>query len=429
MLVLFSCRTTKVTTNTDVVPIVVPDNPDVPINPVVKDTVKMDPIDIIEVEDTLKDYIETKKFQIALMLPFSLDDYNLNTSDAMNLNFKKSSSMAIEFYQGFEMAIDEIQQSVLNAEVYVLDTRNNSQNVTQLLNSPPFPKVDLVIGPVFNKNLRIASTYCAKNEIAMISPLSSSSSITSDNPFYYAANGTSVTHYEKLVNHLKKMYPSDTVHVIHNGTQKEKDAIDLIKEINQERFKDDPIAFEEIHLEMSGTPFELKEHFDSLSIQIVLVPSYSEEFCNYALNQMAQIKTYFPSVVFGMPTWNTYKNINYDYYEWLQVHITQSYWVNEFNIDVANMKRDFNNKYGIDPTQYAYQGYDLANYVATCLADIKKIRKHKEQFFVSDQNQIGLQTKFQFKPRMKESSEEINYWDNSYIHVLKFENYMFNKVD
>ncbi len=82
------------------------------------------------------------------------------------------------------------------------------------------------------------------------------------------------------------------------------------------------------------------------------------------------------------------------------------------------------------PSEYSFQGYDLASYVLNYLAKNSKILSvDRENFFTQDVLDIGLQSKFKFIPRKNEAEKVINYWDNSYIHVLKFENYTFNKVD
>ena len=175
--------------------------------------------------------------------------------------------------------------------------------------------------------------------------------------------------------------------------------------------------------------FDLKREFEYLDSHIVFIPSYDEVFTNYALNQLAQIKTKYPSVVFGMPTWINFSQVNYDYFEWLQVHLTAPWWTDEFNLKVANTKHDFALKYSIEPSEYAFQGYDLARFVIAKLGRTGQVKRDKEQFFTVDEyEQQGLQTNFEFEPRYSDGTNKIDYWDNRYIHILKFENYRYNKV-
>lgn len=426
--VLFSCNATKTTTTTTVVvPVVKPDVP-VPI----EDTVVIPPVIVEEpvVKDTIKPIEIKKDYKIAVMLPFNVDMYNFNPFDLQEVNFNKASAMSIEFYQGFQLALDAIQTSEINAEIYVFDTKNDENAVKKILNSAPFPKVDLIIGPVYNKNLRIAAEFAKKNKIPLISPLSSSSSITENNTYYYTANGTADAHHEALMKHIQQSYPNDTLIIIHDNTPDERAVINNIKKINTDFYSESPTYIHEIEASIDDGLRNIKSQFDSLSTHLVLIPSNNEMYTTYVLSQLAQIKTYYPSIVFGMPNWNKFNNINYDYFEWMKVHLTESYWINESNLDVINFEQAYYIHNHIKPSEFAFQGYDLANYVLAYIAHNRdQLTDEKERFFTVDVLDQGLQTKFFFIPRENSTNSKVDYWDNSYIHMVKFENYKYNKVD
>ena len=146
--------------------------------------------------------------------------------DTTLVPFNRASKMAIEFYQGFTLALDEVDQNSIQADIFVFDTKNSPSTTRKILNANDFPDMDIIIGPIFNKNLRIAAEYCKHNKIPMISPLSSSSSVTNQNPYYHSANGTSQSHYEALAHHITKKFPNDRLYIIHNGSQQEREIID-----------------------------------------------------------------------------------------------------------------------------------------------------------------------------------------------------------
>jgi hypothetical protein len=425
--VLFSCRTVKPVVDPSFTPNIVEPSVD---EVVIADTTRPSAEVVIPViEDSVNISPAKRSYKIAVLLPFSINSYQPEFQDAATANFKRSTEIALEFYQGFEWAMTSMEQSAIDAEIFVYDTRNDPVKLRSILNSASFGEADLIIGPIFNDNLRITAEYCKKNKIPMISPLSSSTDITSRNPYYYSANGTADAHYEALARHIKAFYPSDTVHIIHNSTNKSKEVIRTLKQINRTILQEDPIYYEEIPMTTESNTFDLRSEFDSLSTHVVLIPSYDEVFTNYALNQLAQIKTYYPSVVFGMPTWSKFKNVNYDYLEWLQVHLTQSYHLEEQNTDIIEMTRQFDERFQMQPSAYAFQGYDLAHLVVSYLASRSGLNiRDKEMFFALDTPLEGLQTGFQFLPVYSKGTDEIDFWDNKYMHILKFADYTFNKV-
>lgn len=427
-LLIASCGSSRQVADEDddnVVPIVVVDpSEDTDTSDTVDPVVIVDPVEPDEPED-----IPEKKYTIALLLPFNLDQYEIEFMDVETTSVNRSTSMALEFFQGFDFAVAEMDQYDVEAEIHVFDTQNSVSTTERILKSPSFPDVDLIIGPVYNNNLKVASKYCKRNEIPMISPLSSSHGITSDNPFYYTANATSESHYESIVDYMHQLYPEDTIHIIHEGTSKERFVIERFKAYNTDTYKEDANHINEILMTKEDNAEYLKSDFDSLDNHVVLLPSSNETYTTYVLSQLAQINNYRPSVVFGMPTWKRFKNLNYDYLEWLQVHVSHSYWIDKFNMNVSNMTQDFTFKYGMEPSEFAYQGYDLAYLVIDFLAGQTIGNQNKEQCFTDDKPYEGVQTSFEFIPRLSPDGEEIMYWDNKHTHILKFENYSFNKVN
>ena len=161
--VLFSCRTTPPVVTPDIVPVVVPEKDN---TETAADTVRPPAYDIvldtIDVETDVELDIK-RDFKVAVLLPFSLDKYNYNPIDLEDMEFSRATQMAIEFYQGFKMAVEEVGSIYFNAEFFVFDTKNSEAQTKAILKKSPFPDVDMMIGPIYNKNLRIAADYCKQN--------------------------------------------------------------------------------------------------------------------------------------------------------------------------------------------------------------------------------------------------------------------------
>lgn len=55
-------------------------------------------------------------------------------------------------------------------QVHIIDLDSDTMAARATLNKPPFPDVDVIIGPVFNNNLRVFSRYARERKIPVISP-------------------------------------------------------------------------------------------------------------------------------------------------------------------------------------------------------------------------------------------------------------------
>lgn len=428
---LLACRATR--TDVVVAPVVLPGKPGVPAETETTTPEKpAEPVVVapeVEEKEEESPALPARKYTIALLLPLGLNNYEAYYGDTAAVGFKRHTEIALEFYQGFGFALETMRQTAVQAEVFLFDTRNDANTVRRLLNGPDFPDADLLVGPVFNDNLRVAAEFCKKKKIPLISPLSSSPDITEENPYYYSANATELSHLEALLTFVHDRHPGKGLYILHQETERELEKLKAFDALNQSLFPRSPVKTTRIKLSTGGSSADLRTALDSTRNQLVFIPSYDEVYSNYALNQLAQLKASHQITVFGMPNWTDFRSANYDYYEWLGLHLTQSYWLDETAGEVARLQSEMEQRYGLPPTPYTWQGYDLAHYVIAHLASLPLKPRHKEQFFTADDLYNGVQTGFLFRPLMTPDGQSVDFWDNKYLHILKFEHYAFRKVD
>jgi ABC-type branched-subunit amino acid transport system substrate-binding protein len=454
LFVFSACKTTSVANGTEIVhPVVV--DPTIP-HPKEEKVEKEDiPIEVVEekedkeVKEDKKDkdddekeqptkvdkMVETeipvgkKDYNVGLILPFTLWSYEYDLEkDTFSFEFSRATETAIEFYQGFKMGLDELKNSSIELDIYVSDDQNSTKRIQNLIDDSSLLDMDLLIGPVFNSNLRVVAEYCKTNKIPIISPLSSSSDITTNNPYYYSANGTEIAHLEALLKHIHQNFPDKTLKILHNNTPHELKVITSIENIINSQYKKNPIQLDTIAITTKSKSESIKYRLDSLQNNIILIPSSQEIFTSFALNFLIELYKKHPMTVYGMPAWRNFSKLNYDYLERLNVHLSSAYWVNDTQAEASKFLEKFTTRYEMPPTEYAYQGYDLAHFVVAYLSKTVNSKKTKERFLSLEEPSKGLQTSYDFIPRRNFETDLIEYWDNQFIHILKFENYAFKKV-
>ena len=146
------------------------------------------PIKIIRKKPLFNLLKSNKKLDVALLLPF----YK-NLNDTLVASFKKKdaadrvilgkSNMALDFMQGITLALDSLEKLGLNINLVVYDTRNDSLKVVEIIKSRILDTVDIIIGPIYSKNMQLVCDKYGndKNKI-IISPLSKSSDFLKANP-------------------------------------------------------------------------------------------------------------------------------------------------------------------------------------------------------------------------------------------------------
>jgi ABC-type branched-subunit amino acid transport system substrate-binding protein len=83
------------------------------------------------------------------------------------------------------LALDSLKKLGLNAEVYVYDIKNDTNQTKKILNKSELKGLDLVIGPFFPENADFVAKWCKINRVRMVCPVLLQTSILKGNPFVY----------------------------------------------------------------------------------------------------------------------------------------------------------------------------------------------------------------------------------------------------
>ncbi len=123
----------------------------------------------------LEDYIiNTKKKNLVVLLPFSLDRINMDSLDVNKELLKSDATLriAIDFYSGVLMATEFAKDKGITTHIDIYDTEANINRVTALLQSKNFNAIDAVIGPLLSKNIEKTASELEHLDIPVFSPLS-----------------------------------------------------------------------------------------------------------------------------------------------------------------------------------------------------------------------------------------------------------------
>ena len=127
--------------------------------------------------DSLSDF-STKK--VVLMLPFGLNrittDSLSNAEDIIKKN--RALRISLDFHSGVLLALETAKQQGISTDLRVYDTEyvrgeaaTNARKVERIITANDFSDVDVVIGPLLASNFNRASSILARQNIPLISPM------------------------------------------------------------------------------------------------------------------------------------------------------------------------------------------------------------------------------------------------------------------
>lgn len=375
-------------------------------------------------------------YNVAVMLPFMSDKFNTN-----NGRIYEKSKTAINFYGGMELAFKELEREGINLNVTVMDTKASEVEVGKLLQKSEVANANLIIGPIKKGNVKKTANFAKSRRKVFISPISASSGLSTDNPYYLQVSPSLKTHCEAITRHVLEKYDADQVVLVCRNKGAETSRL---------RY------FNEAHQLITGNAYEpnfkqylvpdVSSEFNNIDVTnylhpskktVFIVPSWSSEsFINSFLRVVriaknANIEASKQAVVYGMPKWQEYKKISYDYYEDLNVHISSSYYLDPANNDIKGFKQRYYNEYGTIPDHNAFIGYDVTRYFARMMA------KHGDQFQskIIDEEDKYLHTKFSFLPVAPSNATSgndnfrVEQYENKHVNILEFKQFYFQIAD
>lgn len=104
-------------------------------------------------------------YKIGILLPFSSDG-----SDAQN----KNAEAILDYYSGAKLALDDLERDGLKSTVYVWDIQSkDSSDLVKLSKSSEFNSLDVLIGPISQRDVNILSKNLTNPNLLWVSPLRS----------------------------------------------------------------------------------------------------------------------------------------------------------------------------------------------------------------------------------------------------------------
>ena len=349
----------------------------------------------ININDTInkiqsKIFSQQDSFIVLVFLPFYLD----SASSAISAT-KRS---AFEYYKGVKLAINELQNTNVKANIYVYDYLSKSTNVNEQLELFANLKVDLIFAPMHQYEANIVSEWSKKHKVRIVYPVSLSSELLIGNEHAVSMTTDNDELIKIMARELVIKHTNQTIVLIKSDSTEDNS--------NYACFLD---AFE-------------KESIKSKKVQIIEAtwrnyhefkkPGKKTQFIFLSADKKKVLalldRNYSDtsSQIFGLKEWlnNTEitavksKPYNFIYYS--------SRFVDQLNPKCIQFNSTFATKYNqAKPSEWVYYAYDVT--FNTC-----------NYLFTGIQENMGLSTKFSFVNNFKGDGLE-----NTGCFGLNFENY------
>ena len=393
----------------------------VPRDAIKVDTIKWtkDPAPPIVSEDVIiKDKPPRKSsYDVALLMPFNAANAEF-FSEYQDPKLKRF----IQYYAGITLAKHRIDSLGLKVSVHSYDAGNPSVPIEKLLLNPALKQADVLVGPYEKKDIEFAASYGLDNEKMVVSPWLPTFSTESENPFFIQLYPSLNTHALAIMDYIEEELPNKRVLVVARNSAVETNRIKLFTAYPDVEVEELIITDKTPDLEKT----DLHQYLSEDKGTIFILPYYAktdEAFVNSFLRKLHADKETHEAIVFGLPQWVSYSNLNANYMESLSLHLSISSFIDIASPAYASFRAAFLRKYYTIPDLNAFLGYDLMMWLASSLS------KAGQDGLISNLNpsQYGLASGFDIRPIYKEETggakSEMKvplYYENRRVRILRY---------
>ena len=224
--------------------------------------------------------------------------------------------------------------------------------------------MDLFVGPMSNGVFHSVAAYALKHKIHVVSPFSQLNKILLNNDCVSKMTPSSATLLEEQAAFVSMIYPKENIILLGNSNAKEAQYVNVFK-----------TRYNEIHgLCSAADSLHVVKGVEALSkllsagrTNVVVIPSNSQAYVTDVLRSLHNLLEKYKIVVFGMQSWSSFANLDYDYLNKLALHYTASSFVDYENQPTLNFVKNFRILSGTEPSVNAFQGYDAGCYYLNAL--------------------------------------------------------------
>ncbi|NEW83693.1 MAG: LysM peptidoglycan-binding domain-containing protein, partial [Mariniphaga sp.] len=299
---------------------------------------------------------QDKLFQIGIFLPFC---QNLNDS----AKIVQRTASFLEFYSGVLLATEKITEAGMKVKLYTYDTYQDSKVVDRLVKKPEFLSLDLIIGPVYPENQKTVAELSAKNRIPMISPLSSDSRFVSTTPGYYQINPGKKLRLTGTADYIADKFAGQNIVVLNHGAN----------------YGDEKLIIDRLHQKLGTGKLRQYNVWDGGTTgletllrtnveNIFVLTEGNEANVSVAMTRLNTISKSNKITVIGLQEYTKMQSIDIEHLHNIRLHYLAPYFIDYGNTKVNSFIEKYRAAYNSEPTQYSFQGYDIALHFMASLA-------------------------------------------------------------
>lgn len=328
---------------------------------------------------------------------FIIDYWNTLRKDKVNatliMPFKATGTTSnrnnMDFYSGVLLAARELKEEGTDLHLNVYDLSAGTAGIPE----EKLKSSDLIIGPIAPNDIEQIVTI-VNGACPIVSPLDQrAEKLSSRYRNLIQAPSSQYSQFTDIVKWIREdLQADDKVIVISEKEARQNDAGRVLKSlIDRSGIRYTPVSYS--ILEGRNIQSAIEAAMTKTGTNRVVIASESEAFVNDAVRNLNLIvHNKFNLILYAPAKIRTFETIEVENFHNTSLHASLTYHIDYEDEDVQNFVLRYRAMFGAEPTQFAFQGYDLAKYFINAASEHDNWQSHL------DENDVQmLQSSFMFR--------------------------------
>ena len=359
----------------------------------------------------------SRRYNVALMVPLYLNDVgNLEISKENAHKAQKSRALSfVQFYEGFMMAVDAMEDQGLKMNLTVIDVTDNVSTAERALSQIQGEDFDLIVGPFFGKSFAVIEEYAKAHNIVVVNPLSTRESVIVDNPNVVKVKPGEVGQILTISNLVKNLYNDANVFIVSKEragdtlflnqlehhlnlavndevtvsgneflqyARNESERLEMgsrmvpTVDVEGQVYSTDDFQNGALNEVVLANPVkryaysnigQVKSQLSGVRNNVIVAYGDDNVFATQMLNSLAKETDRYPITLICAPDWAKFEKLLVDNLLQMNAIYLSDGFVDYHSDDARRFVVRFRQKYAVEPQSYAFEGYDMAMFFLSAL--------------------------------------------------------------
>jgi hypothetical protein len=323
-------------------------------------------VTVVKTAPVAADDVKNREIRLGIMLPL----HNIN-GDGRRMT---------EYYRGVLMACDSLKKQGLSIDVHAWNTAEDG-NIYKVLEDPAAAKCDLIIGPLYSKQMDALSAFVAKHDIRLVIPFSiNAPQLTTNRNIFQVYQSPTEQNEVIIARFIERFKSYHTVVIDCNDSTSKKGTFTFSLRRQMEQRGMDVVV-----TNLKSTEANFSRAFSRTKPNVVILNTGRSQELGVAFSKINGLKANEPELditMFGYTDWLLYTRTHLENFYKYNTYIPSVFYYNPLSSGTQRFERKYRQNFRSDMQnalpRFAITGFDHAFFF------LKGLHKYGKSFNGAD---------------------------------------------